>query len=461
MKNILITFLLAVMVFSCQTSENESIEPEFEDFSNIKSDDWKSKIGQEITVEGYLIQVSENVFKIVNDSNFASLNTFLDQKNYILVQTTSGASSFNQFAKLGEMNGQKIKATGKLSMFQAKNVAGESIMAASKLIGEKHLATIVLNTMPLALSAQKMQIATSEYLDLAVVRALPKDRTKFALLYSGGIDAVGAYTHYYNNIQVMYNLLLRQGYADENIVVVYKDGKPETLIPSSIITVPRIYPQIPVNYAANPSGFDDAINYLKKIMAGQKAELFVMTTNHGGGYHSVEKVNYGANADLNNDEPTGASTDFDEVLSYYNQSQTLSDDDFAKKINSLPFVVLKGLFLQCFSGGFIHDMRGPNRVLISATTEYEYSWGRSSYDLDAYLTHFLYPITLSTIAPYLFDLNKDGLMQMNEIFKGAKVAEEIYNKEKPSQKSTSLYDDDGDGKHNNPSDTGFGSKITL
>jgi hypothetical protein len=461
MKNILMTVFLAAVVFSCKTTENEQIDPEFEDFSNIKSDDWKSKIGQEITVEGYLLQVSENVFKIVNDSNYASLNTFLDQKNYILVQTNAGASSFNPFAKLGEMNGQKIKATGTLSMFQPKNTAGESIIASAKLIGEKHLATIVLNTMPLALSGQKMQIATSEYFNLGVLKNLPKDRTKFALLYSGGIDAMQAYTHYYNNIQVMYNLLLKQGYAPENIVVVYKDGAPETIIPSSIVTVPRLYPQIPVHYAANPVAFDEAISYLKKIMAGQKAELFVMTTNHGGGYHSAEKVNYSGNADLNSDEPTGASTDFDEVLSYYNQSQTLSDDDFAKKINSLPFVVLKGLFLQCFSGGFVHDLRGPNRVLISATTEYEYSWGRRAYDLDAYMTHFLYPFSLFVIPPYLFDINKDGVLQMNEIFKGAKVAEDIYNKEKPSQKSTSLYDDDGDGKHNNPSDTGFGSKITL
>lgn len=461
MKKILVIVLLMAMAFSCKTTENEQIDPEFEDFSNIKSDDWKSKIGQEITVEGYLLQVSENVFKIVNDSNYASLNTFLDQKNYILVQTSAGASSFNPFARLGDMNGQKIKARGTLSSFQPKNAAGESIMASSKLIGEKHLATIVLNTMPLALSAQKLQIATAEYLNLAILKNLPEDRTKFALLYSGGIDVMGAYTHYYNNIQVMYNLLLKQGYAPENIVVVYKDGTPETIIPSSIVTVPRFYPQIPVNYAANPGSFDQAIAHLKKIMTGQKAELFVMTTNHGGGYHSAEKVNYAGNADLNSDEPTGASTDFDEVLSYYNQSQTLSDDDFAKKINSLPFVVLKGLFLQCFSGGFIHDLRGPNRVLISATTEYEYSWGRRAYDLDAYMTHFLYPVYLSTVPPYLFDLNKDGLLQMNEIFKGAKAAEEIYNKEKPSQKSTSLYDDDGDGKHNNPSDTGFGSKITL
>jgi hypothetical protein len=151
------------------------------------------------------------------------------------------------------------------------------------------------------------------------------------------------------------------------------------------------------------------------------------------------------------------------VLTFYNTNKLITDDEFAKKINSLPFVVLKALFLQCFSGGFIHDLRGNNRVLMSATTEYEFSWGSGTRDLERFLFSFINPIVNGPNLPLgnFYDLNKDGQLQLNEVYNRAVLSQDIENKIFPQFRATPQYDDDGDGKPNAPSSTGLGSKLTL
>jgi hypothetical protein len=467
-RSIAICVILCLLVLACTKSDEKQLEPEFGDFSTIKSDDWKSKIGEEITVDGYLIRVSENFYKIVNDSIYAQANMVLPDKNYILVQTTSGNGSFDTFSKLPDLNGMKVNATGTLTRYQPRDTAGESMTLGEKHMGNKHLATILLKEIPQVLSGKHYEIATiapGSVLNLATMKALPVNRTKFAFLYSGGIDASQANSWYYNNVQTMYNVLVKQGYPRENIVVVYKHGSTEKITPSTRLTsAPQEYPQIKIDYPATPDGLNSAIDYLKKLMTGKNAELFVMTTNHGGGLLSekrgeFESGYYGALFDADQDEPTKTTADYDETLFYYNSDKVLTDDEFARKINSLPFVALKGLFLQCYSGGIIHDLRGPNRVLISATRETEMSWGGGSRDLDYFLISFLNPIVLGPNP--IHDLNNDGMLQMNEIFIGAKLAQDIAGGLRPLYKMTPQYDDDGDGKNNTPSATGFGSKLTL
>lgn len=466
MKNTIILFIAAISFLACKESEKTEIEPEFKDFSNIKSDDWKSKIGQEITVEGYLIQVAENTYKIVNDSIYAQCNTILDDKNYMLVQTLPSTGTFDPFSDLAELNGAKVTAKGFLSQYQPKNVSEESVIHSSKFIGNKHLATIALKELPIKLAGEKMKIATNDMgklFNMSVIKPLPENRTKFALLYSGGVDAMQAYSHYYNNIQMMYNLLLKQGYLPQNIVVVYKDGKPDVLVPTSLSLFFRSYPAIPVFAAATPEGLNSAIEYLRKIMPGQKAELFLMVTNHGGGYHAGEGKNYSGQTDINADEPASDTKKLDEIASYYNSNQVLTDDQLATHINSLPFVALKALFLQCFSGGFIHDLRGPNRVLMSATNETEYSWGGGSNDLDKFFFNIITAIYAAGVNPLsnAIDLNRDGQLSIYEIFVNARALKMIDDKNRPSTASTPLYDDDGDGIANEPTAAGFGSKLTL
>ncbi|TAG18201.1 MAG: hypothetical protein EAZ32_14445 [Cytophagia bacterium] len=470
MKKHFLFCALLLAASACKT-DTSAPQPEFESYASIKSDDWKSKIGQQITVEGYLWQVSDNIYKIVNDSTYLGLNTILKDENYLLVQTAPSITAVNPFAKMPELNGARVKATGTLTMYQPKNVQGESLTYSVQLIGEKHLATVLLAAPPVALGGSKYEMATqnlANVLNLQTIKPLPANRTKFALLYSGGIDAMQAAPWYYNNIQTMYNLLLTQGYVKENIVVVYKEGYAELSVQTSTVPTFKNYPLIKVDFAATPSGFNSAIELLKIKMKAQKApELFVMTTNHGGGVHAAEGKNYSGRYDANNDEPAGEvlfeGQKMDEVISYYNSSQLLTDDDFAVKINSLPFAVLKCLFLQCFSGGFIHDLKGPNRVLMSATSAGEYSWGGGSRDLDQFFYHFINPVVngpkLAT--GNFYDLNKDGVLTLNEIFNGAVLAQDILGKAYPVYKTTPQYDDDGDGLPNAPTATGLGSKLTL
>src|SRR4051812_13234585 len=103
---------------------------------------------------------------------------------------------------------------------------------------------------------------------------------------------------------------------------------------------------------------------------------------------------------------------------------------------------MKALFLQCFSGGFIHDFKGRNRVLISAATETEFSWGGGPNDMDRFMLSFITPFYAGAIqSPNLFDIDKDGKLSLYEIFLSARELQRAHNKKYPKNSSSPQYDD--------------------
>jgi hypothetical protein len=187
----------------------------------------------------------------------------------------------------------------------------------------------------------------------------------YALIYSGGVDSSNAHKRYWNDLKFMYlTLRNKYGFSDANIVVVYKDGKAE----DSDMTV---------DYAASPTGLNDAIKDLRARMT-MRDDLFVFVTNHGGGYHDTScgetSQSWGGRKDVIPEDEIDSNS-WDEETYYYNQaSNDVWDDDFANGINSLYFRRMVAVFEQCFSGGFLRDLRGCNRVLISAASEFQFSW---------------------------------------------------------------------------------------
>ncbi len=76
---------------------------------------------------------------------------------------------------------------------------------------------------------------------------------------------------------------------------------------------------------------------------------------------------------------------------YYNQSTPFIDDDIAARVNDLTFGRMLGIFEPCFAGGLLPDLAGSNRVLVSASTEGQVSWGgQMSYgnQYDDFVFHY-------------------------------------------------------------------------
>lgn len=92
---------------------------------------------------------------------------------------------------------------------------------------------------------------------------------KYAVLYNGGIKPEKAHFRYWNDIIYMHFILQMNGYSEDNIYVVYKDGVGEDTY-------------TPVEYPATYDSLDTVFSLLSNEM-GVRDTLFFYTTNHGGG----------------------------------------------------------------------------------------------------------------------------------------------------------------------------------
>lgn len=118
-------------------------------------------------------------------------------------------------------------------------------------------------------------------------------------------------------------------------------------------------------------------------------------------------------------------------------SNTITDEQLAGWINNIPFTKLVAVLEPCFSGGLLWDLRGPNRILMSAANEFEYSWGGSTNDFFAvYFTDALNWSSLFNQTQVNADANHDRVISMKEAFLYAKSMD---NFEYPQ------YEDNGDG----------------
>jgi len=272
----------------------------------------------------------------------------------------------------------------------------------------------------------------------------------YALLYSGGLDESNNYPRYFHDLAFMHEVLTGFGYSPENIVFAYADG-----------TQPEHFPEPQyVDYTGDADGLTAAFQDLAGRM-NSESRLFIFTTNHGGGISltSPEDSDYGKwgsrydsngdegiepfyernyGVDIDEDGDTSDRCSFDEVLWLWGGAAY--DDDFAYLVNSLPDCQnITILMEQCFSGGLIRDLRGSNRIIMSAASQVE-----PSYSMDTGLfNEFSYYFTCA-IARYDHegnyvgaDANADGRISVLEAFN--------YAVEKDTRPETPYYEDSNDG----------------
>ncbi|RAJ06667.1 hypothetical protein LX64_01794 [Chitinophaga skermanii] len=245
--------------------------------------------------------------------------------------------------------------------------------------------------------------------------------SNMALLYSSVTEPGLARSRYWNDLKFLYHVLKsKYGYTDERIVIVYNDGKP-------------LDDEMPVNFAATKEGFAGAMAALKGHLTNTSV-LFIYTTGHGGGYYQALNTNIGGVKDAVGDDEKDAFG-YDETFG----NGTITDDDWESGINHLQFAKLIGVFQQSFGGGLLYDLRGLNRVLISAGNEFEASWGPSYGNHDMFSFHFISALNGARHDGFAVDadLNNDGLVTLLEIF--------LFAKTKTTPNEHPQLEDTGDG----------------
>ncbi|GGG42486.1 hypothetical protein GCM10010976_12530 [Bizionia arctica] len=436
---------MGITYLSCDTDDTNSNEENnppstVTNFSNIKNEQWRERIGQEFEVEGILVE-ENGVAKLLINKNDFYIDGLIEEPKYIYIDNISNLDNSINYT---EYYGKKVKITG-----TCEENEDETIHISSLLIGDISLATIVINN-PNNIQLLNPNIIIQRPPIISICQVYPQicefpifQENKTALLYSGGINSGYAYSRYWNDLKLMYTILRDKGYPENKIRVVYKDGYGEDS-------------EIPVHYAANQTGLNEAFSYLDEYM-NSSTKFFLMLNNHGGGKDNFGRLSTGV-LDTNGDDNRGSISDnIDEQYFYYNSSTALTDDYLASKINNLQMGSMIAVIKPCYSGGVIWDFRGPNRVIMTSGTEFQVTYSHSSGQYGEFTYHFFAavtgedPLTGSTINA---DINNDGQVSMYEAQKYI-----LANDARPEQPQ---YEDDNDGiGTSSPSATGFGANTFL
>jgi hypothetical protein len=224
----------------------------------------------------------------------------------------------------------------------------------------------------------------------------------------------------------------------------------------------------------------NAFNYLQNKMTSR--DLFVLfVTNHGGGFlmEEANARNRGGRVDTSNDETDEAvfeehlnadlnadgdridQVPCDERIYLYNSAQDLWDDDLASYVNQLNYNKMLIILEQCFSGGFLADLRGVKRVVVSASSEYEYSYGGGPGNHDMFSYHFTAALAGQTHdgTAVNADTDNDGKVSAMEAFE--------YAVNNDTAAENPFYEDSNDGRGHNDGpfpvdgDGSFGTSLTL
>ncbi|MCC6516210.1 MAG: hypothetical protein IT275_07615 [Chitinophagales bacterium] len=434
--NVLVLFIaLITSLFTVSCKKEKALDSK--DYSNIKIANWRDYIGDEFGIEGYIIDEGNGHPQIISDDENYLFDGLFPESEYLHLDMASRNDDLRRF------HGRKVKIKG---ILEANT--DQSIVGTASFLGDPSLATLrvsSINAIPID-SVSYFRPTTNwnfceRYPNVCSTFVTPIG-IKCAILYSGGINASKAYTRYWNDIKFMYNILINNGYLAANIRVVYRDGIGND-------------GSIPVHYAATPTGFNDAVEYMKTKLNSQ-SKLFLMFNNHGGGYETSTGNNYGV-LDANNDEAE-ASNKTDENYCYYGVSAPFLDDTIAAKINRLPFYELIAVVKPCFSGGLIWDLRGANRTIITSGTEFQTTWSNPGGQFGELTYNFFGAVTGMTPDGVVVDadINNDGKVSMYEAYIFCRDNERMKVIEQPQ------FGNSASGTPTTtPSSSGYGSNVFL
>lgn len=438
MKKLSIVLLITAVLFGCNFKDKNKKEiPSSDDGATLTITEFKNNVStksltssEKVTVEGYYW--NETTPMLISDMKLLEINTPIPEDKYMLLN----GKGIESIKGMNNYQGAKVKVTIDMSQNSANRGIGDAFICPET---------------PKILSKPKSGIYTPLAIDwcrrfpaLCGIVAVPLSKN-YAILYSGGVNAGNAHLRYWNDLKFMYlTLKNKYGYTDDRIIVIYKDGTAQDA-------------GMAVDYAASVTGVRNAFTNLKsKITVNDN--LFFFATNHGGGYHrggGHQSVTTAGNQGGLNDAAPFDEIDpkkVDETIYYYGQANnTITDDSLSKWISALKFKNFTAVLEPCFSGGLLYDLRGSNRIVISAADEYQYSWGgltNGGVSFDVFSYYFTEAMNKQSFNGAALttnpDTNGDGKISVLEAF--------LYAKLKDTYQESPQLEDTGDGiSTNSPS----------
>jgi hypothetical protein len=446
----LVLLSVVLMIVSCTPVGNEPGGGEGDDdeatpitIPDLKGENREKYVGQEVTVEG--IFVNDPVPMLVTKLDFVLMNMPIPETEYVLLDPKQAEE-----IDAAELGGANMKLKGIVEIFEQQGIVEQIIISQFRF---------EVVDMPLDIYNPRIQDIRITLMDY-----LREDR--FAVLFSGGINANKNYVRYWNDLKFMYSTLVNTlGFLPENILVLYADGTGRDN-------------DMPVDYSATETNLDTAFDAIRN--ASDSTDLiFFFTTNHGSGFYSAQSQPhwYGGQLDTDNDEQGDSINENNYNLDFNSDGDTIDviswdealnawgaqilDDEFHTILDNIHFDTMIIVMEQCFSGGMILDMsQGGNRIIISAAGEYEPSWAMTGGNYDEFSYYFTSAINHADPngTAVNADSDGDGVVSLVEAFN--------YAINQDSKSETPQYEDNGDGVPSSgtmPSGTegGLGGGFTL
>jgi hypothetical protein len=341
-------------------------------------------IGKVVTITGYYV-ISAG-YPMLVESLMSFMNNSLQPNNYVLVTGQPPAS-------MEEYLGLQCDVKG----------TGEWVNQSDGVLGVRYRGYVGRQSDTIFPGVYKDAVLDMSYVKEHIQLPVDPDAEKYAVLYSGGIRPEKAYYRYWNDIIYMHFILQMHGYSSDNIYVVYKDGGGED-------------PYTPVDYAATHTSLNTVFAQLSGEM-GARDTLFFYTTNHGGG---------------------GGISVWDSM----DGSGALTHAQVSNWLDSITCDHMIIVMEQCVSGKFIQYISAPNRVILTACSDGESSFGCDTEgQWDEFVYHFMSALIGFKLPGGLGDADadyiNDGKISMREAF--------IYAAVHDSREETPLYNDSGDG----------------
>ncbi len=427
---VLVVVLLALNVgqFYYWTEIHEEEEEGVLDVKDINAN-WEDYIGEEVTVQGFYVNASGPM--LISSLDLLMINLEMPEDSYLPL---TGDVTIND-TKYG---GSLVEVDGVVQEASEGSYRYPSPARAELDFRDYEVISPAIS--PLYPVIIKFKLIPELFI-----------RDKYAVLISGGVNSYNNHYRYWNDMKFMYSILINKyGFVAENIKVIYADGVPEDA-------------DMPVNYSATVANVQAVFDELQNKMYS-KDMLFIFVTDHGGGFWPADpegdyllggRVDTGGDEadswseatfgeDFNGDGDTLDTLAFDESIWLWGY-MPLYDDDLASMLDELnaevggdPITIV--VMEQCFSGGFIRDLSGTNRIIMSACGEHEPSWSCDTEGTyDEFVYHFMSAVNEETPYGVLVVADTDGIpgVSMVEAFNYAITHD--------SRAETPYYDDDGNG----------------
>lgn len=367
-----------------------------------------------VTIEGYYCD--DTIPMIVDSMERVGSGTILPRECYVPI---------DGIPKGKIRTGDKIKVTGGA---QAPDPKGPRQYARESVIFRPTSTSAITITKATAVKVVDPQIKLPETNPKKLAHA-----NSYALLIGGGYDAASNHPRWAWTVTCAYRMLISKGYSPGNIIVLYTDGQ-------------KGHIGVPVDGSNQRSSIDAAITSLAGKM-NDNSTLYILVACPGGGlltspHLSYEKGLYDGAIDVDGDEPNdnysektldidingdGDKKDtlsIDETFWGWGESVT-TDDQFRTMLNKVQHYSKMIVQLdQAFSGGFVEDLIGPRRIVMSATRPDRLSPSMYPYGYLSPFSYFFVGANLGITPMYAYgypqkvsaDYNRDGKVSIAEAF---------------------------------------------